>query len=100
MPQYPFRTGSGAVVYVTIPMKEAPCIGAEVVLGGERLTRLPPQPGDLKVNGDPFSGRYPYVSHQLPLKLKGETHDKDGFTVVRNAREQDRIAKTYGATVV
>ena len=44
------------------------------------------------VNGDPVSGRYPYVSHSLPPSLDkriAPTRTKAGLVVVEN-RAQDR----------
>lgn len=51
------------------------------------------------VNGDPVSGRYPYVSHSIPPTVSRKvapTRTRDGLVVVENKAQDKAIQAATG----
>lgn len=92
MPEYPFETQDGQVIDLYFPMSEAPEIGSQIEVDGQKLTRLPPQ---LKVT----TGKtYAHVAQSLALwDPHAPHHTPEGKPYFNNKKEvMDYQAKTNG----
>jgi hypothetical protein len=91
--KYEFINRDGDVVEIDMPMRDAPSIGAEVVVDGVPLVRIASC-----VQVDPGTNRsqYPYVSTALPRNLPGCKTNRAGKPIIMSKRHERNVMARHG----
>ena len=88
---------TGELVEVNYPMGEAPEAGTEVMIDGVMLRRIVSK-AQVSAAVATVTHGYPYVSHSLPRKLKGEKTNRKGKPIVTSRRHENELKAKHGMT--
>lgn len=100
MPNYQFRSGDGETIEKWYPADDAPDLGAVIVVGGKRYTRILSSGIQIDAGVEQKVHGYPYVSNVLPKELEGvecvRTGKNAGKPIIRSQNHEREVGAMCG----